>query len=160
MAYVSLWNPSIRQAKKLLRLSFPHHDNGCTVYGFGLVPFSDTYKVVAIYCYDYNYRDDSSKSQVKVLTLGTNSWRTIQEFPAVDPRRYNHGKFVSGSLNWLIRKRNSYVIVSLDLRTESYGEVLQPDYGEEEEVGMCSLLVFRNCLCILSHTAPFSMFGL
>ncbi|MCH90448.1 F-box family protein, partial [Trifolium medium] len=75
------------------------------------------------------------KTEVKVHTLGTNFWTSIHEFPFGGIPVELSGKFVSGTINWLASKvwprKNPCFIVSLDLRNESYQEILQPDYGEE-----------------------------
>jgi F-box interacting protein len=123
-------------------------------YGFGHDHFTDNYKVVAVFRYNC---DSSTVYKVKVHTLGTNSWRFIDDFPygtsTVFPVR-SSGEFVSGTLNWLVYLADSVTvrpIVSLDLGTESYQEILQPDYGEEgaEMVNFIDLGVLRDCLCIL-----------
>lgn len=81
--------------------------------------------------------------------MGTNSWRLIVDFPPVR----SSGKFVSGKLNWLVCLDDSvtvWPIVSLDLGTESYQEILQPDCGEGiEMVNSSTLGVLRDCLCLL-----------
>ena len=65
------------------------------------------------------------------------------------------GKFVSGTLNWVILgqgNESSRVILSLDLGNESYQKILQPDYGLDEPLEHFNLGVSRDCLCILAHT--------
>lgn len=148
-----LWNPSIRKYNTLPSLEIPlNHFPG---FGFGYDRFTDSYKVVAV----FRYKCDSShdyKTQVKVHTLGTNSWRLIGDFPygtSAFPLR-SSGEFVSGKLNWLVYPDDSVTvrpIVSLDLGTEDYQEILQPDCGEEgiEMVNSSTLGVLRDCLCIL-----------
>ncbi|KAL5097274.1 hypothetical protein RYX36_001601 [Vicia faba] len=153
--FALLWNPSIRKFTKLPSLDNPKLKGSYTIYGFGFGYhlFSDCYKVVAVYCYE---SDGSYKTQVKVLTLGANAWRRIQDFPSGVPFDAS-GKFVSGTINWLASRDSysSWVIVSLDLDKESYQELLQPDYGQVTVVTL-SLGVLRECLCILSHSDTFS----
>ncbi|RHN54039.1 putative F-box associated interaction domain-containing protein [Medicago truncatula] len=88
------------------------------------------------------------KTQVMVHTLGTDSWRLIQDFPSLitGTTYLKSGKFVSGTINWLVC-RGDWSIVSLDLRTVSYQQILPPDYGEEKFT--FKLGVSRDCLCIL-----------
>ncbi|CAK8571741.1 unnamed protein product [Lathyrus sativus] len=151
--FALLWNPSIKKFTKLPSLDNPKREGSYTIYGFGYTHFSDSYKVVAVSCYE---SDGSYKTQVKVLTLGTNAWRRIQDFPSGVPFD-DSGKFLSGTVNWLASRDSysSWVIVSLDLENESYRELLQPDYGGVTVVTL-SLGVLRDCLCILSHTDTFS----
>jgi F-box interacting protein len=151
-----LWNPSIRKFKILPSPNFPRQKFGMRAYGFGLDHLTCNYKVVAI----FKYKCDNSnvyKSQVKVHTLGTDdSWRLIDDFPSktYTSSYLDSGKSVSGTINWLPPIDCSVTlrpIVSLDLGTESYQDILQPDYGEEELVMVksCSLGVLRDCLFIL-----------
>lgn len=151
--FALLWNPSIRKFTKLPSLDNPKREGSYTIYGFGYAHISDTYKVVAISCYE---SDGSYETQVKVLTLGTNAWRMIQDFPSGVPFD-DSGKFLRGTVNWLASRDSysSWVIVSLDLEKESYRELLQPDYGGVTVVTL-SLGVLRDCLCILSHSDTFS----
>jgi F-box interacting protein len=118
-----------------------------TVYGFGYDHLIDKYKVVAVSMY-ICYRNFTLQDiQVNVHTSGTNSWRLIQKFPPVT--FYNNhlqsGIFVSGTINWLVRIGDQ-PIVSLDLGTESYQQILYPD-----QVAASSLVVLRDCLCILAR---------
>ncbi|KAK7359684.1 hypothetical protein VNO77_01647 [Canavalia gladiata] len=155
-SHALLWNPSTGKFKKLPSLNNERSDGSYTIYGFGYDRFTDSYKVVAVFCYCYDCDAGSYKTEVKVLTLGTNSWRRIQEFPSGVPFDES-GKFVSGSVNWLAStaSSSSWVIVSLDLGKESYQELLQPEYGEVVVVTL-TLDVLRDCLCILSHSEMFS----
>lgn len=109
--------------------------------------------MVAVFCYEC---DRVYKTQVKIYTLSTNTWRRIQDFPSGVPFDES-AKFVSGTLNWLASttSSSSWVIVSLDLGKESYQELLQPDYGEVVVVTL-TLGVLRDCLCILAHSDTFS----
>jgi len=92
--------------------------------------------------------------------MGAISWRKIQDFPCTPYTPYlEPGKFVSGTFNWLAYKDkysvSSLLIVSLGLEKESYGEILQPDYGSVDVLSK-SLWVLRDCLSILSNSNTFS----
>ncbi|XP_061359681.1 F-box/kelch-repeat protein At3g23880-like [Gastrolobium bilobum] len=152
-----LWNPSIRKFKKSPSLENQRQLGSYTIYGFGYDHFTDSYKVVAVFCYECDSGGATVyKTLVKVHTLGTNYWRRIQEFPSGVPFDES-GKFVSGTVNWLASatSSSSWVIVSLDLGKESYQELLQPDYGGVTVLTL-TLGVLRDCLCILSHSDTFS----
>ncbi|XP_057432922.1 F-box/kelch-repeat protein At3g23880-like [Lotus japonicus] len=150
-----LWNPSTRRFKKLPSLENPLlEEEDChyyTTYGFGYDHSTDRYKVVAVFCYecDDDEEDDDFyyKTQVKVHTLGTDSWRSIQEFPS-GVAVFDTGKFVSGTLNWLADDSTNLnpVIVSFDLGKESYHEIFPPVTREL----VLGLGVLRDCLCIIS----------
>ncbi|XP_057437276.1 F-box/kelch-repeat protein At3g23880-like [Lotus japonicus] len=84
-----------------------------------------------------------------VHTLGSNSWRKIEDFPGVPYQRGSDGgNFVSNAVNWLAR--DTAGIFSLDLGKETYEEFLQPDYGIEVDYKI--LDVTRDCLCILANS--------
>jgi len=138
---VILWNPSIRKYNISPPLKHFH-----TGYGFGYDNITDNYKLVAV--------TDifKTQTQVKVHTLGTNSWRLIDdEFPCFGDLSIGSGKFVSGTINWLVFICDStlWSIVSLDLGTESYQEILQPDYGKETVERVTTLGVLRDCLSLI-----------
>ena len=98
--------------------------------------------MVAISCYG------SQKTKVNVHTMGTNCcWRRIHEFPCGVPIGKS-GKFVCGTIN------SPFFIVSLDLKNESYHEILQPGYGDVD-VGFLTLGELRDSLCIFAHAKSF-----
>ncbi|KAL2341217.1 hypothetical protein Fmac_009157 [Flemingia macrophylla] len=147
---VLLWNPCIRKFKTLPPLNNQHREGSYTIFGFGYDSFSACYKVVAVFSYECDADANGYKSEVKVLTLGTESWRVVPDFPSVVPLDES-GKFVSGSVNWLAYKSSpSSVIVSLDLQKECFEEVLQPDYGDVAVLDL-TLGVLRHRLCVIAH---------
>ncbi|RDX87220.1 F-box/kelch-repeat protein, partial [Mucuna pruriens] len=152
--FLVLWNPCIGKFNILPPWDTQQREGSYSICGFGYDSSTRTYKVVGGFSYEYDCGYQSIEA--KVLTLGTHTWTRIREFPSVLPLQYEPGKFVSGTVNWLLAHTASvsWVIVSLDFRNDSCEEVLQPDYGEEA-VGPLSLLVFRDCLCILSRTDMF-----
>ncbi|KEH32808.1 putative F-box domain-containing protein [Medicago truncatula] len=117
-----LWNPSIRRFNMLPALGNPGKKvRGSTKYSFGYDYFTHTYKIVAVsFFYDKSY-------EVLVYTLGTDSWRRIQDLPY-----YGYisepGVFARGTINWLAHESSSsHNIVSLDLEKESYQKLLKPN---------------------------------
>ena len=158
---VVLWNPSTRKYNLLPYLATPNLNDRywfcerygllISIYGFGYDHLSDNYKVVAVFIYKSHYRDAICETQVKVHTLGTDSWRLIQDFPSLITRTTypRSGKFVSGKINWLVHSGGDWSIVSLDLGTESYQQILPPDYGDERLD--FTLGISRDCLCIVAR---------
>ncbi|XP_045803932.1 F-box/kelch-repeat protein At3g23880-like isoform X2 [Trifolium pratense] len=155
---VLLWNPSIRKFTKLPCLDEtprPEHDYQ---FSFGYDHSSDSYKVV-VSLYNAIVFINGNRvfnPLVKVHTLGTNSWRTIQDFPSGLVREDSLlGKFVCGTINWLALKIQTppWIIISLDLEMESYQEIVQPDYGGETTLTSLKLGVLRDCLCIFSRSS-------
>ncbi|KAH7865359.1 hypothetical protein Vadar_005606 [Vaccinium darrowii] len=132
-----LWNPSTRKSKRLPSVNMP---TDRVVYGFGRDASIDDYKVVG-FGIDF---------EVKVYTVRTDSWRRIGDFPHghLLPHRYRSGVFVNGALHWIVCGKTSGIIVgiivSLDLATETYGELLKPGCR-----GTCFdeiLWAFNGCL--------------
>ncbi|TKY51463.1 F-box/kelch-repeat protein [Spatholobus suberectus] len=120
--YVTLWNPSIRLTSKRLSTGLVRPGASIIHNGFGYDHVNDTYKLVVAV-------EDHHETVTKVYSFGANSWKMIQNFPCRPTRGL--GKFVSGTLNWIAKRGvaddDRWVILSLDLGTETYGEVLLPD---------------------------------
>jgi F-box interacting protein len=149
---VHLWNPSIRKFKELPFLEKPQHRFRrsviMTMYGFGFDPVSDNYKVVVV----LPEFDDiiGHRNVLKVHTLGTDSWKTISVFSFADNCIQRQGKYVSGTINWLVSvdiDQGQCSIASIDLRNECYQEILLPNYFKLNLY--MHLSVFRNCLCLI-----------
>ncbi|XP_057440634.1 F-box/kelch-repeat protein At3g23880-like [Lotus japonicus] len=140
-----VWNPSIRKLWEL-----PPLENRVIVhsYGFGYDHLLDRFKLVVIWPRGY-------KTHFMVHTLGSNSWRRIQDSPCIPYwASRDYGKFVSGAVNWLTSDGDDgfnfgHCIISLDLGKESYQEFLQPDYGIK--VYYLTMDVMRDCLCLLAN---------
>ncbi|GAU45635.1 hypothetical protein TSUD_175480 [Trifolium subterraneum] len=147
-----LWNPATNTLSEKLG-----HITERFRFTFGYDNLTDTYKVVAF-----------SVNKVKVFSFSDNVWRDIQSFTVVPfdihPRQLNchqynnDGVYVSGAINWLaIRNKIEYewnditvddfVIVSLDLATETYRQLLPPSgFVEVPPVEPC-VSVLMDCLC-------------
>ncbi|XAR62780.1 hypothetical protein NMG60_11017653 [Bertholletia excelsa] len=147
---VFLWNPSARKSKKLPCSGVRLRDDSVTIYGFGYDESIDDYKVVGIFRIVGS--GASFETEVKVYTMRTNSWRKIGDFPHGIPLD-DSGTFANGKLHWAAiadtGSRYSWVIVSLDLAKETYGEVPQPSYDEGDSD--LTLGVLNGCICVLSH---------
>jgi hypothetical protein len=86
-----------------------------------------------------------NKTQIKLHTLGTNSWKIIKDL--LSKITYaQQGISVSGTVNWLALHSHSpcRVIVSLSLETEAY-----------QNHGILVMLRLCNCLCIFSYSTSF-----
>lgn len=149
---VLLWNPSIRKFKELPLLEKPKGKVYLT-FGFGYDSLTDNYKVVVVLRYfvrdsNVNY---ANKTDVKVHTLGTYFWKSIQECPFRGVCTGQSGKFVSGTINWLTsidpHWQSAGFIVSFDLEKESFQKVLPP--FDEVDTSNLILDVLRDFLCII-----------
>jgi F-box interacting protein len=160
--WIRFWNPATNKLSD--KLGYLCHDRRNSEseffnFTFGYDISNDIYKVVAF-----------SINKVKVFSLGDNVWRNIQSFPVVPfdlgPSGLrchpflNDGVYVSGTINWLaIRNTTKYewndsieqfVIVSLDLATETYRQLLPPSGFVEVPPVEPSVTVLMDCLCF-SH---------
>nr|XP_004491718.1 F-box/kelch-repeat protein At3g23880-like [Cicer arietinum] len=153
------WNPAIKTISDKLGY-FSNDRHNCVSeffrFTFGYDNSSDTYKVVG-FC----------ANKVKVFSLGNNVWRNIQSFPVVPfglcAIRHchpfvNYGVHLSGTINWLtIRNKTEYdwnditieqfAIVSLDLGTETYRQLLPPPGFVEVPPVEPSVTALMDCLC-------------
>jgi F-box interacting protein len=130
-------------------------------FGFGYDNSTDTYKILAF---------SLPTNDVRVLNLGHNVWRNIQNFPVVpfeDVGSYpgtsmTDGVYVSGTVNWLgIRNQSQYgydkfsfisverfVIISMDFSTETYCQLLPPQSFDEVSLARSApLAALMDSLC-------------
>lgn len=126
---------------------------------------SETYKVVML-----TLDVVENTTHVQVLSVADNVWKTIPNFPAVPlPNGYtgqggSDGVYLNGRLNWLAIqnrpvnvdgweniKANEFVIVSLDMGTESYTQMMPPSgFDEMSSVKPPSVCTLKDSLCF-SH---------
>ncbi|KAK6133788.1 hypothetical protein DH2020_032499 [Rehmannia glutinosa] len=142
-----LWNPSTRTSKKLPPAAVKMKQGFYYIWGFGYNEFDDDYKVVGIFSVFGN--GCVYESVVKVYSLRTNSWKRIEDFKGGIPLD-DSGKFASGKLHFPATQGmldSKWDIVSLDLKSEVYGIVEQPNYGEGPFDS--SLGVLGGCICVL-----------
>ncbi|XP_058214314.1 F-box/kelch-repeat protein At3g23880-like [Rhododendron vialii] len=121
-------------------MSYHYHPR----YGLGYDESIDDYKVVGFFCSSICF----CEVQVMVYTLRSDSWRRIGDFP---PRCFPQGvgTFVNGALHWIVGNESNDNIVSLDLAKETYGEVLEPEYGYGYLHEMLDVL--NGCLCMVRY---------
>ncbi|XP_058732563.1 F-box/kelch-repeat protein At3g23880-like [Vicia villosa] len=168
--WLRLWNPATRKISQKIGYL---RDVRCFVFNFGWDDSTGTFKVVASRTDHHSYTN-----KVKVFTIGDNVWRKIEEFPAVPlglgwrgqriDKGYEYGcVFLNNAFNWLaIHKRSrlnatfnwSYyvkritveglVIVSLDLRTETYNQYRLPQGFNKLPPEEPTIGVLEECLCL------------
>jgi F-box interacting protein len=167
----SFWNPSTRtRYHDLVVLRYHHRDSSKFMFTFGYDDSTSTYKVVA-YCIEVEEKNKASReSEVRVFSVGDgdNCWRNIQSFPVIplDWQNNHHigANHFNGTINWLainkyfysfyeyksITHVEQFVIVSLDLSTETYKQLLLPQGFDEVPFIQPNLNVLMGCLCF-SH---------
>jgi F-box interacting protein len=149
-----LWNPSIRKFQELPHL-ISEEPKYPLMYGFGYHPISDNYKVVVVFgdlTHDHLCKDELINEvtrEVKVHTLGTDSWKNVSDFPFPIFSYQRKGQHVSGTINWLIFAGIKRFIASFDLRNECYREILLPDDLDKVDKNKLRFSVFRDCLCMI-----------
>ncbi|KAL6544664.1 hypothetical protein OROMI_023526 [Orobanche minor] len=144
-----IWNPSIRVSYMLAKCDSEEAWRGW--YGFGYDESSEDYKVVAI---DLNVsRRGEYRNKMRMYSLKTGNWKDIDDFP--------HGNtgvssctFINGAFHWMSGQYDAiypYRIISLDLATETYAEVLQPVYDDFEGEKFFYLGALGKWLCIVCN---------
>ncbi|KAH7864988.1 hypothetical protein Vadar_000866 [Vaccinium darrowii] len=140
---VFLWNPSTGEFMMLPDVDLPYHYFAS--YGFAYDESIDDYKVVGLFL-------SSSSYEVQVYTLRSDSWRRIGDFPHFVPPK-GFGTFVNRALHWSVTNEFNDNIVSLDLAKETFGEILEPEYGDGC-LHKIFLEVLNGCLCIVRYCDP------
>jgi len=133
-----LWNPSINLKSSSSPTILCFHRKRILYCGFGYDRVNDTYKLLVV----VQNKSNSKETKTILYTFGENSWTSVQNFPCGPPcdTYSGFGKFVSGSLNWIVNKD---VIISFDLGKETYGEMLLPQHHYDPV-----LYVLSNCICV------------
>jgi len=160
--WLRLWNPATRTTSpKFGHFGETLQSDGMFNFKFGCDDSTGTYKVVA-----FRYNDIQLRSVVKIISFGDNVWRDIESFP-VDPLEVDciwgdycpdKGVYLSGTLNWLAIHNNlhydfkditvgQFVIVSLDLETETYNQYKLPRGFDEVPSKQPTVGVLGGCLC-------------
>ncbi|KAK2992257.1 hypothetical protein RJ640_005744 [Escallonia rubra] len=149
-----LLNPSTRKYRKLPNPLIPdpgYLESTYICYGFGYDPVCDDYKVFLV----MEFRDGDDKwikSETRVYSLKSNSWKCLRDFPYSLPYRRVKGVHVKGAVHMVVAFGRENLplgreIVAFDLRTEEYRTVPKPDYEEKNWVGMITD-VMDGCLCL------------
>jgi len=183
---IYLWNPSTRKISAKLgsfhcRIPQDHSNSHLELFkfAFGYDDSTKTYKVVA-YRVEENKDSVKPKIEVNVFNFGGNGWKNIQSFPLIplnwlddSDTSLNNGMHLSGTINWLaiheyfyslykyesISNVKQFVIVSLDLSTETYKQLLLPQGFDEVPCFQPVLKVLMESLCF-SHDSKKSEFVL
>ncbi|XP_058741499.1 F-box/kelch-repeat protein At3g23880-like [Vicia villosa] len=163
-----IWNPATITLSNKIVFPCMKFSRLRWMFAFGYDISSNIYKIVAFH---------PSKNEVRVFNLEDNIWRNIQSFPIIpicsapysdcqhQLSGINQGVHVSGTLNWLaIRNEfpyeheidwklitiDQFVIISLDLSTETYHQLLLPRGFDEVPLIQPTLSQLMGSLC-LSH---------
>lgn len=104
------------------------------IRGFGYNHCTNQYKVIQILSYKDQASISSSKPQVEVHTIGTNTWRNIGDLPYVLNQPY-YGAFLNSALHWYAHshdKRTAFMC-SFDLGDEQFRQFPGPPTREYDK---------------------------
>ncbi|GFP90675.1 F-box/kelch-repeat protein at3g23880 [Phtheirospermum japonicum] len=137
---ILLWNPTTGESKRLT------HSGTCFEYpfyrfsfAFGYDELHDDYKVV-----EFLWLEPESgvlEIGIKVCSLRAGSWKILSNWPS-GLIFGGMGKFLNGAVHWLVGDydtRDDWVIVSLDLATDTFIELSLPNLNDDDvkvEVGI------------------------
>ncbi|KAK2427632.1 F-box/kelch-repeat protein [Trifolium repens] len=138
-----LWNPATRTLSN--KIMFYCDNCYHWRYAFGYDNSTETYKIVVFNRQSY---------EVRVFNFGGSIWKNIQSLPVVP---FDHEScyyqcmyaYVNDSLIWLaIREESQFVIISLDLSSETYRQLLPPqDFDDKMSLVVPTLAVLMDSLC-------------
>jgi F-box interacting protein len=149
------WNPATRTISEKLGYCHKRPDSLRPLFNFtlGYDKSKDTFKLVSFF---------PKTTNIKILSLSDNVWRNIQNSP-VAYHNYETGVVqLSGSVNWLAICNyfdnydckdiaiEQFVIISLDLDTETHTKMLPPQGFNEVPFVVPNLSLLKDCLCF-SH---------
>jgi len=152
VTFLRFWNPATRKISPKLGYSLHKDLWFYPNLKFGYVNSTDSYKVVYLV---------PNTTNVSVFSLGDNIWRTIQDSPV------NHDCWIndvnmSDCISWLAIRNYSvhydfrnitihqFVIVSLDLVTETHSQLSPPHGFTEVPIVVPYLSLLKDCMCF-SH---------
>ncbi|KAL7081651.1 hypothetical protein ACP275_14G052100 [Erythranthe tilingii] len=125
-----MWNPTTRQAKKIVPPESHCFTDGFKnirhisfLYGLGYVESTYEYKIVCIFFSYMKHRPTTTE----IYSSRTGSWKKIENIDEGFTFNGNK-KFINGKLHWLIKYDNGgkWDIVALDLSEEKYEIVGRP----------------------------------
>ncbi|CAL5193271.1 unnamed protein product [Lathyrus oleraceus] len=155
--WFQLWNP----AAHTFSVYFGHHSNPhqnaydyrrSSRFSFGYDNSTDTYKILSL-----------SPNKVEIFSVGGNAWKIIQLLHVVPldhwqraPRKrrlFNEDLYLNDTINFLARDIAEHiVIISMNLGTEAYRELLPPQDFVEVPLHLPTIYVLGDCLCFCHHT--------
>jgi len=174
---LSFWNPATRTKSDTLvsfHSYFKQPLREVCKFTLGYDNSTDTFKVVLLTLITGDNLVAIGKTAARVFTLGgdnnnAKAWRVIQCFPVVVvPHRFCFAQcdtvYLNNSINWLVchrkQKKNvtveQFVIVSLDLKTETYTQFLLPRSCKKELLTRPFLSPLVDCLFVLMDCMCFS----
>lgn len=112
--------------------------------GFCYDGLNDDYKVYCI----FSCRPREKEKTLSVYSSKSDCWRLVGHFPYSNVSG-TEGEFANGAIHWMSGTEKGKVIVSLDIITEEYQEILLPKYGER--VDSWTIDTFGKNLSVLAE---------
>ncbi|GFP95063.1 F-box/kelch-repeat protein at3g06240 [Phtheirospermum japonicum] len=148
-------NPILGECIRLPQLTAPsmlyNYDNRSGFFGY--CPRTKQYKIISFVdrsFADYLNSVYSRKIIVHIHTLGSDSWRKVENAPC--PKRSPFDPFLNGALHWITdSEKPSELINSFELETEKFEFVAPPVHFNilyMNKVSWINVGVLRGCLCI------------
>lgn len=122
--YVYLWNPSTRKLWRLPKLDTMTVTDNQICYGFYYDERNDDFKVYVVAGY--------SVLKLSFYSSKSGCWRLIPDFP-YSVLSCGEGVLADGAFHWNVAGLNYHgdnYIVSLDIKTETHRQTLNPKYGQ------------------------------
>ncbi|XP_059670627.1 F-box/kelch-repeat protein At3g23880-like [Cornus florida] len=126
---MALWNPATKEFRPLTpaQPNFPPHIMAFMhIFGFGVDPITNDYKVVWMrYFYDEEKDIPFIPKVIAVYNLGIDSWRLFEYELIVNRsiRNSYSNTYINGSYYWLASKDfRNYTLLSFDMSTENFKE--------------------------------------
>ncbi|GAU25971.1 hypothetical protein TSUD_166530 [Trifolium subterraneum] len=159
-AWFRIWNPATGTISEKLGYMEPCLGSPFN-FAFGYDDSKNTFKVV-------NFLRGTTN--VRVFSFGDNVWRNIQDSPLPHHKYITKAVHLTSSVNWLAIQNyfkshysckdiaiEQFMIISLDLGTETHNKLLPPKGFNEVPFVEPNLSVLKDCLCF-SHDYKHSHF--
>ncbi|GAU38191.1 hypothetical protein TSUD_264170 [Trifolium subterraneum] len=166
-SWLKFYNPATKVESKELAFIEDHFNDSYfyTRYIFGYDILTDMYKVVALHLIGDG--KTVMRTVVRVFTLGDHAWRIIESFLVAPlrldfPSSESSGVYFNGYVYWLALKNcvhanmcyetngitiDQFVIMSLDLGTETHMQLLPPEGFDEVPHVDPIIRVLNDSLC-------------
>lgn len=148
-----IWNPTLGEFITFLAPEFlESSDQRISSYGFGLASKKGIYKVVRV-LQELGIADSGRKSHCHVYTLGTGSWRNIEN---VQFHGFIIGDaiFLEGNLHF-VSEDGSDVVYCLDIEKERLKSFPSPPLDIDYRKATINL--YNGCLCVCDNTEEFDV---
>ncbi|XP_028753589.1 F-box protein CPR1-like [Neltuma alba] len=131
-ASLILWNPGTKEVKVLPASQNQPRDMVYIIYGFGIDPITNDYKVVRFGNLAFEGRE---QPPVEVYNLSTGSWRTIDSVVPAFRLCYPRCRaYLNGFYHWLTEDNNDKAILFFDFGNEVFGKIqLPPEIDQSYE---------------------------